>query len=201
MAEWLCADYHSAVPSTAVTILRYFNPVGAYPNGEIGDDPLGKPNNLMPCIAQVTCGRRPLLEVFGDDYPTEDGTGVRDYIHVCDLAEGHLAAISPSAPGGYTFLNLGTGVGISVLEMVRMAEAITDKPIPMKVIPRRIGDVAIYYADPSRAPVGMWTSVRPCPSPILAITRRTTERWCEKRPYRMPTCSTGSIAYAPAASG
>jgi UDP-glucose 4-epimerase len=126
--------------------------VGAHPSGLIGEDPEGIPNNLMPYIAQVALGRRPYLQVFGNDYPTPDGTGVRDYIHVCDLAEGHAAALKALLEHGRGLtVNLGTGIGHSVLEVVRAFEAASGKPVPYRVAPRRAGDVAEVYADASLA--------------------------------------------------
>ncbi|MCG6116113.1 MAG: UDP-glucose 4-epimerase GalE [Mesorhizobium sp.] len=151
VAEWLCSDFQRANSGFAVAALRYFNPVGAHPSGEIGENPLGHPNNLMPFVTQVASGRRPLLEVFGDDYPTQDGTGVRDYLHVCDLAEGHLAALKLLEKPGFTALNLGTGTGRSVLDVVRTFEAVNSCRVPYAVVPRRHGDVAVYYADPTAA--------------------------------------------------
>ena len=144
----------SSDPSWKVGILRYFNPVGAHPSGLIGEDPRGAPNNLMPFVAQVAAGIQPSLSVFGNDYPTPDGTGVRDYIHVMDLARGHLAALhalsSWNNPSPLT-VNLGTGKGTSVLEMVRAFEKVSGQKVPMKAVPRRQGDVAACWADPSLA--------------------------------------------------
>ena len=144
----------SADPSWKVSLLRYFNPVGAHPSGQIGENPRGVPNNLMPYVAQVAAGVRERLEVFGNDYPTEDGTGVRDYIHVMDLAKGHLAALTSlsswSQPNPLT-VNLGTGRGTSVLEMVRVFEKVSGRQIPYRIAPRRPGDVASCWADPSLA--------------------------------------------------
>uniref|UniRef100_A0A7S0CSF7 UDP-glucose 4-epimerase n=1 Tax=Amorphochlora amoebiformis TaxID=1561963 RepID=A0A7S0CSF7_9EUKA len=139
-----------------VIILRYFNPIGAHPSGQIGEDPLGIPNNLMPYIAQVAVGRRKELTIFGDDYDTKDGTGVRDYIHVVDLAKGHAAALEQGIFGkametNYEVYNLGSGKGISVMEMVKGMSKACGKPIPYKIGPRRAGDVAANYADPSKA--------------------------------------------------
>ncbi|WP_444891452.1 UDP-glucose 4-epimerase GalE [Microbulbifer sp. DLAB2-AA] len=138
-----------------VSLLRYFNPIGAHKSGLIGEDPRGIPNNLLPYVAQVAVGRRPFLQVFGDDYTTVDGTGVRDYIHVVDLARGHLAALNmlckPSTPVGCYTHNLGTGKGNSVLEVVRAFEAASGKSIPYKIVPRRAGDIAECYADPTLA--------------------------------------------------
>ena len=139
-------------PAWQNAVLRYFNPVGAHESGRIGEDPRGTPNNLMPYVAQVAMGRRPHLAVFGNDYPTADGTGVRDYIHVLDLAAGHVAALERllSTPGSFT-VNLGTGRGHSVLEVVRAYEAASGRPVPWRAEPRRAGDVAACWADPSLA--------------------------------------------------
>jgi UDP-glucose 4-epimerase len=135
-----------------VALLRYFNPVGAHPSGEIGEDPNGIPNNLMPYIAQVAVGRLERLEVFGDDYDTSDGTGVRDYIHVLDLADGHLAALDAITDrGGCHAWNLGTGRGNSVLEVVDAFRRASGREVPYVIAPRRPGDVAASYADPTKA--------------------------------------------------
>ncbi len=152
MIEEILRDLQVADCSWNVALLRYFNPVGAHSSGRIGEDPNGIPNNLVPYIAQVAVGKLPELRVFGDDYPTSDGTGVRDYIHVVDLAVGHLRALEKleSDPGVITY-NLGTGQGYSVLEMVAAFERASDKQIPYKIVGRRPGDVAISYADPSKA--------------------------------------------------
>jgi UDP-glucose 4-epimerase len=133
-------------------LLRYFNPVGAHASGRIGEDPDGLPNNLMPYVSQVAVGRLSRLRVFGNDYPTPDGTGVRDYIHVVDLAVGHLRALERiGALSGVTTLNLGTGQGYSVLEMVRAFEKASGRLVPFDIVARRPGDVAACWADPSRA--------------------------------------------------
>lgn len=152
MIETIIADWCTLDPTHAAINLRYFNPVGAHPSGQLGEDPRGIPNNLMPFVAQVAVGRQPKLRVFGDDYPTADGTGVRDYIHVVDLVEGHLAALSylQTTPG-LTTVNLGTGQGVSVLDLVRAFERACGKPIPYDIVARRPGDVAACYADPSLA--------------------------------------------------
>jgi UDP-glucose 4-epimerase len=152
IGETVLRDLGAADPAWQTACLRYFNPVGAHESGLIGEDPRGTPNNLMPYVAQVAIGRRPRLQVFGNDYPTPDGTGVRDYIHVSDLAEGHAAALRRlfDAPGSFT-VNLGTGRGYSVLEVVAAYARASGREIPYDVVPRRPGDVAACYADPSRA--------------------------------------------------
>ena len=151
--ENMLRDLAASDPSWRLGILRYFNPVGAHASGLIGEDPQGIPNNLMPFVAQVAVGQRELLNVWGNDYPTPDGTGVRDYIHVVDLALGHLAALNKlQAEDAQGFaVNLGTGVGYSVLDMVRAFEAASGKPVPYQISPRRPGDVAACYADPAYA--------------------------------------------------
>ena len=154
MVENILADLHTADPSWNIARLRYFNPVGAHASGCIGEDPNDIPNNLMPYIAQVAIGKRDALGVFGDDYATHDGTGVRDYIHVVDLALGHLKALDKLAtkPGLVTY-NLGTGHGYSVLDMVKAFEKACGKPVPYRILPRRAGDIASCYADPKKASV------------------------------------------------
>jgi UDP-glucose 4-epimerase len=150
--EDILAAQGVARPAWKIAVLRYFNPVGAHPSGLIGEDPAGIPNNLMPYISQVALGTRPHLQVFGNDYPTPDGTGVRDYIHVSDLAEGHVVALKSLLEKGRGFtVNLGTGRGNSVLEMVRAFEAASGRPVPYEIVPRRPGDIAQCYADPSLA--------------------------------------------------
>ncbi len=150
MIEEILKDLGAAKPDWEITLLRYFNPVGAHPSGRIGEDPHGIPNNLLPFISQVAVGRRERLNVFGGDWPTRDGTGVRDYIHVVDLALGHLAALEKSTPGVAVY-NLGTGRGNSVLEMVAAFERAAGKGIPYRIVERRPGDIAECWADPSRA--------------------------------------------------
>ncbi len=152
MLEDMLADIAAADPRWRIARLRYFNPIGAHESGLIGESPNGVPNNLLPYVAQVACGKREKLSVFGGDYPTPDGTGVRDYIHVMDLAEGHLAALNRLAvqPGLLT-VNLGTGQGYSVLEIVRAFEAASGQPVPLEIVARRPGDIAACYADPSLA--------------------------------------------------
>lgn len=152
MVEEILRDQRMARPDWRVGILRYFNPVGAHASGLIGESPNGIPNNLMPFVAQVAMGQRERLSVFGGDYPTQDGTGVRDYIHVVDLAQGHLATLDALArQGGEITLNLGTGHGCSVLEMVHAFEVASGRAVPYDVVARRPGDVAAYYADPKQA--------------------------------------------------
>jgi UDP-glucose 4-epimerase len=152
VCENILRDIEHNDPRWKAAILRYFNPVGAHESGLIGEDPRGIPNNLMPYITQVAVGKRPKLQVFGNDYRTPDGTGVRDYIHVVDLAEGHVAALRYLMNGelGIT-VNLGTGRGHSVLELVRAFEQASAQPIPYEMVPRRPGDVDSSYADPSLA--------------------------------------------------
>ncbi len=162
MIEEILRDLHASDPAWNIILLRYFNPVGAHPSGRIGEDPRGIPNNLMPYITQVAVGRLAELSVFGADYPTRDGTGVRDYIHVVDLALGHLAAVRKLAqkPGVVAY-NLGTGRGYSVLEMVAAFERACGKVIPYRITPRRPGDIAETYADPTLAQTELgWSAVR-----------------------------------------
>ena len=150
--EEMLRDLHRSDPSWRLSILRYFNPVGAHTSGLIGEDPQGTPNNLLPFMAQVAVGRREFLNVWGNDYLTPDGTGVRDYIHVVDLALGHLKALERlQQHEECRAVNLGTGVGYSVLDMVRAFEQASGKPVPYKVAPRRAGDIAACYADPAQA--------------------------------------------------
>ena len=152
MLELLLRDIAASDPAWDVALLRYFNPVGAHRSGRIGEDPNGIPNNLMPYVSQVAIGRLPQLRVFGGDYPTADGTGVRDYIHVADLAAGHVRAVERLMHGGGVLtLNLGTGQGYSVLEVVRAFEAASGRSVPMTIVARRPGDIAQCYADPSLA--------------------------------------------------
>lgn len=150
--EELIGDLRAADGTFLTAVLRYFNPVGAHPSGELGESPLGLPSNLMPYICQVAAGKRDYLNVFGNDYDTPDGTGVRDYIHVMDLARAHADALEVLLHdrGSFT-VNLGTGKGYSVLELVRTFEAVSGRTIPIRFSPRRTGDVAVCYANPSRA--------------------------------------------------
>ena len=152
MMEFVLSDLAAADPEWRVALLRYFNPVGAHASGRIGEDPNGLPNNLMPYVSQVAVGRLPRLRVFGGDYPTPDGTGVRDYIHVVDLAVGHVAAVRrlTERPGVLT-VNLGTGRGYSVIEVVKAFEKASGRPVPYEIVARRPGDVAQCYAEPGLA--------------------------------------------------
>lgn len=150
--EEILKDLNLAAPDWNVSILRYFNPVAAHPSGLIGEDPAGTPNNLMPYIAQVAVGRLEKLRIFGDDYDTEDGTGVRDFIHVVDLAKGHVAALKRlDTEPGYMVHNLGTGQGYSVLQLVNAFAEINDVPVPYEIVERRPGDVAANYASTDKA--------------------------------------------------
>jgi UDP-glucose 4-epimerase len=152
MVEDILREVAASDPRWRVAILRYFNPVGAHESGQMGEDPNGIPNNLLPYMAQVAVGKLPELAVFGNDYPTSDGTGVRDYIHVVDLAEGHLRALEAlQTRTGANVWNLGTGQGYSVLDMVRAFEKASGKPLPYRMAPRRPGDIATCYADPAKA--------------------------------------------------
>jgi len=152
MIEECYADIQKAAPELSVTLLRYFNPVGAHPSGLMGEDPQGIPNNLMPFIAQVAVGRRESLSVFGDDYPTPDGTGVRDYIHVMDLADGHVAALTKvGQQAGLHIFNLGTGKGSSVLDVVKAFSSASGKDIAYQICPRRQGDIAECWAATDKA--------------------------------------------------
>ena len=162
VVEDMLRDQFASDASWSIGILRYFNPIGAHESGLIGEDPKGVPNNLLPFVAQVAVGRRDRLNVWGNDYDTPDGTGVRDYIHVVDLAQGHVAALrSLDNPGCFT-VNLGTGRGNSVLEVVRAFEQASGKPIPYDIRPRRSGDIASCYAATDRAAkyLGGWRATR-----------------------------------------
>ncbi len=150
MIERILQDLHRSDPEWNVVLLRYFNPVGAHASGLLGEDPNGIPNNLTPYIAKVASGQLPLVHVFGNDYPTADGTGVRDYIHVVDLALGHIAALQKDRPGVYIY-NLGTGIGYSVLDVIHAYEKACGHELPYVIDPRRPGDIAECYADPAKA--------------------------------------------------
>ena len=154
MVENILMDLYRSDADWQIALLRYFNPVGAHSSGQIGEDPSGTPNNLMPYIARVAVGQYDSLSVFGDDYATHDGTGVRDYIHVTDLAQGHVKALQAFRDGSVDNLlitNLGTGQGYSVLDMVNAFSAASDKPVPYQIVPRREGDIASCFADPAYA--------------------------------------------------
>lgn len=148
--EQILSDYSVAEPNTEITILRYFNPIGAHESGLIGEDPKGIPNNLLPYISQVAVGKLKALKIFGDDYNTTDGTGVRDYIHVTDLAHGHIAALEYSKKG-FSVYNLGTGTGVSVLELLNTFSKVSAKDIPYEIVQRRPGDIDSCYASAEKA--------------------------------------------------
>jgi len=162
MIEQILNDLYVSDPEWSIAILRYFNPIGSHPSGLIGEDPRGIPNNLMPYIVKVACGELPLLSVFGCDYPTVDGTGVRDYIHVVDLSLGHIKAVKKiTAEQGVKTYNLGTGKGYSVLEVIDAFEAATGRKVKYQIGPRRAGDIAECYANPAKAKLEMgWQATR-----------------------------------------
>ena len=162
MLEQILTDLHTSDPEWNVVLLRYFNPVGAHKSGTIGEDPKGIPNNLMPYITQVAVGKREFLGVFGNDYDTHDGTGVRDYIHVVDLADGHVKALKKiEEKAGVCVYNLGTGNGYSVLDMVKAFSKACGNDLPYKILDRRPGDIATCYADPAKAKAELgWEAVR-----------------------------------------
>ena len=162
MLEQILTDFHTADPEWNVVLLRYFNPVGAHKSGTIGENPKGIPNNLMPYITQVAIGKREFLGVFGNDYDTHDGTGVRDYIHVVDLADGHVKALKKiEEQAGVCVYNLGTGNGYSVLDMVKAFGKACGHEVPYKIQPRRPGDIATCYADPTKAKEELgWEAIR-----------------------------------------
>jgi UDP-glucose 4-epimerase len=172
MVEECLSDLFNAENDWSVTLLRYFNPVGAHPSGTMGEDPQGIPNNLMPFIAQVAVGRREKLAVFGNDYPTVDGTGVRDYIHVMDLADGHVAALKVvGEKAGLHIYNLGTGKGSSVLEMVEAFAQASGKPVPYELCPRRAGDIAECWASTEKAERELgWKATR-------SVMEMTADTW------------------------
>ncbi|ERB64398.1 UDP-glucose 4-epimerase GalE [Vibrio coralliilyticus OCN008] len=183
MVEECLTDFQKANPDWSVTLLRYFNPVGSHPSGHLGEDPQGIPNNLMPFVSQVAVGRRECLSVFGDDYPTKDGTGVRDYIHVMDLADGHVAALKKvGQKEGLHVYNLGTGNGYSVLDMVKAFELASGKQVPYKIVERRPGDIAECWADPSKAMRDLeWKADR-----TLEEMTTDTWRWQSNNPQGYP---------------
>jgi UDP-glucose 4-epimerase len=180
MIEQILSDVARADDTMRIALLRYFNPVGAHPSGTIGEDPQGIPNNLMPFVAQVAVGRREKLVVFGDDYPTADGTGERDYIHVEDLAAGHVAALHAltASEESVRIWNLGTGTGTSVLELVRAFEAASGRRVPYEIGPRRAGDLAATWADPSKAEAELgWKAEK-----TVADMCADTWRWQQQNP-------------------
>lgn len=180
MIEEILRDLGRSDPQWRIALLRYFNPVGAHESGLIGEDPNGIPNNLMPFVSQVAVGKLEQLSVYGNDYPTPDGTGVRDYIHVVDLALGHLRALDKLAgKAGVNAYNLGTGQGYSVLEMVKAFAAAAERPVPYRIAERRPGDVASCYADPSFAASELgWRAERG-----LADMTRDAWRWQRENPH------------------
>lgn len=184
MVELMLTDIHKADNSWNIVLLRYFNPVGAHPSGKIGENPNGIPNNLMPFITQVATGKREFLSVFGDDYNTPDGTGVRDYIHVEDLANGHLKALAKiDANCGLFTCNLGTGQGYSVLDMVKAFEKESGQKVAYQITPRRPGDVASCYADPTLAANELnWTAQKG-----LAQMCADSWRWQSNNPDGYPS--------------
>ncbi len=179
MTEQILQGLAVADKDWSVCLLRYFNPVGAHKSGEIGEDPRGKPNNLMPFITQVAVGRREKLSVFGNDYDTPDGTGVRDYIHVVDLAKGHVAAVNfVNENTGCEVFNLGTGTGYSVLEMVHTFSQVNDLKVPYEIAPRRPGDIGTCYADPGKSAEKLgWKAEK-----TLADMCRDAWNWQKKNP-------------------
>ncbi len=172
MIENICRDVAKADPAWHIVLLRYFNPVGAHSSGQIGEDPAGIPNNLMPFVMQVAVGKRPQLTIFGSDWPTPDGTGVRDYIHVVDLALGHLAALAKATDlPGCVAINLGTGKGYSVLDMVKAASSVVGHDLPYTFAARRPGDIATCYSQPTLAKQLLgWTATR-------GITEMCADHW------------------------
>lgn len=178
MIEDICRDLAASDKRWRISLLRYFNPVGAHASGEIGEDPTGHPNNLVPYVMQVAVGRRDKLSVYGDDYDTPDGTGVRDYIHVLDLALGHLAALD-HIEAGCEEINLGSGVGASVLDVVHAAERISGRAIPYEVVERRSGDIATSLADPTKANTKLdWRADRG-----MDVMIRDAWNWQSKNPH------------------
>lgn len=180
MVEALLRNLAVSDPRWTIAVLRYFNPVGAHESGLIGEDPIGVPNNLLPYMSQVATGKLRELIIFGDDYPTIDGTGVRDYIHVVDLADGHIKALDAiSRLSGVQVWNLGTGTGHSVLQMVRAFEEASQRPMPFNIAPRRPGDIAKCWADPSKAERELgWRAERGLQTMMI-----DTWRWQFRNPY------------------
>lgn len=183
ISERILKDFAKVNPACSIALLRYFNPVGAHESGLIGEEPSGIPNNLMPYITQVAKGKQTKLRIFGDDYATIDGTGVRDYVHVCDLAQGHVAAFNKSTPGIHVY-NLGTGLGTSVLQLVKAFEQANNIKLPYEIVERRAGDIAECYADVSRAKRDLgWTAK-------LGLVEMCRDAWrFEKRKSRRTNLS------------
>ncbi|MDF7680642.1 UDP-glucose 4-epimerase GalE [Enterobacteriaceae bacterium ESL0689] len=183
MIEQILSDVQAAQPEWSIALLRYFNPVGAHPSGEMGEDPQGIPNNLMPYLAQVAVGRRESLAIFGNDYPTPDGTGVRDYIHVMDLADGHVVAMEKLAHrAGVHIYNLGAGVGSSVLDVVNAFSQACGQSLNYHFAPRRAGDLPAYWADAQKAERELnWRVTR-----TLNQMAEDTWRWQSRHPYGYP---------------
>ncbi len=178
MIEEICRDAAAADPRWRISLLRYFNPVGAHPSGDLGEDPNGIPNNLVPFVMQVAVGRRDKVNVFGDDYDTHDGTGVRDYIHVVDLALGHLAALDHIEEGCDAY-NLGTGNGASVLDVIKATSEVSGIDVPYTITDRRPGDIATSLADPTKANSAWgWRADR-----ALEVMLRDAWNWQSKHPY------------------
>ncbi len=179
MTEQILSGMALADPQWSIVLLRYFNPIGAHESGRIGEDPRGIPNNLMPYITQVAIGRREFLSVYGNDYDTHDGTGVRDYIHVVDLSKGHVCAVKYAAEHqGCEVFNLGTGTGYSVLDMVKAFETANGLTLPYKIVERRPGDLATCYADPAKSAEGLgWTAEK-----NLVDMCRDSWRWQSQNP-------------------
>jgi len=179
MMEQIFRDLQKSKPVWNIILLRYFNPIGAHPSGQIGEDPAGVPNNLLPFVAQVAVGRHPSLNIYGNNYPTPDGTGVRDYIHVVDLALGHLKALDKLGSNpGLAVYNLGTGKGYSVLDVVKAFEAASGRKVPYAMHPRRPGDIAACWADPAKAKAELgWVATRD-----LKTMCEDTWRWQSQNP-------------------
>jgi len=182
IGDLVAADRQKPGMEWRAALLRYFNPVGAHPSGRIGEDPGGAPNNLLPCITQVAIGRLPELCIYGNDYPTPDGTGIRDYIHVMDLAEGHVLSLhkllNPTTEAGLYTWNLGTGTGLSVMDIISAFEASSGRRIPYRFAPRRPGDIAACWADPARVQRDLgWKAIR-----SLDQMMADAWRWQENNP-------------------
>lgn len=179
MIEEILRDLHKSEQDWSISLLRYFNPIGAHESGLIGEDPNGVPNNLVPYISQVAVGKLERVNVFGSDYPTKDGTGIRDYIHVVDLAKGHLKALEKvKCTSEVNAYNLGTGIGYSVIEMIEAFEKASGKQIPYSLVDRRPGDVAVCYADPTKAKIELyWTAQKG-----IEEMCKDTWRWQQKNP-------------------